>query len=53
VSTNGIGNYTQIFAETFKPAQLYALILVLAVTAVVLNELVGLLESRFSRWKQL
>jgi ABC-type nitrate/sulfonate/bicarbonate transport system permease component len=52
VSSNGIGNYTQIFAETFKPAQLYALILVLAITAVVLNELVGLVESRFSRWKQ-
>ena len=30
-----------------------ALILVLAVTAVVLNELVGLVESHFSRWKQL
>jgi hypothetical protein len=27
-------------------------ILVLAFTAVVLNELVGLVESRFSRWKQ-
>jgi ABC-type nitrate/sulfonate/bicarbonate transport system permease component len=52
VSTNGIGNYTQIFAETFKPASLYALILVLAVTAVALNEIVGLIESRFSRWKQ-
>ena len=53
VSSNGIGNYTQIFAETFKPASLYALILVLAVTAVVLNELVGLVESHFSRWKQM
>jgi ABC-type nitrate/sulfonate/bicarbonate transport system permease component len=52
VSTNGIGNYTQIFAETFKPDKLYGLILVLAVTAVVLNELVGLVEKRFSRWKQ-
>ena len=52
VSTNGIGNYTQIFAETFKPASLYALILVLAVTAVALNEIVGLVETRFSRWKQ-
>jgi NitT/TauT family transport system permease protein len=52
VSTNGIGSYTQIFAETFKPASLYALILVLAVTAVILNELVGLVESHFSRWKQ-
>lgn len=52
VSTNGIGNYTQIFAETFKPGKLYGLILVLAVTAVALNEIVALVEARFSRWKQ-
>jgi ABC-type nitrate/sulfonate/bicarbonate transport system permease component len=52
VSSNGIGNYTQIFAETFKPGKLYGLILVLALTAVVLNEIVGLIEKRFSRWKQ-
>jgi NitT/TauT family transport system permease protein len=52
VSTNGIGNYTQIFAETFKPGKLYGLILVLAVTAVALNEIVGRVELRFSRWKQ-
>jgi len=52
VSSNGIGNYTQIFAETFKPASLYAVILVLAITAVVLNELVALVEKHFSRWKQ-
>jgi NitT/TauT family transport system permease protein len=52
VSSNGIGNYTQIFAETFKPASLYAVILVLAITGVALNEIVGLVEKRFSRWKQ-
>jgi ABC-type nitrate/sulfonate/bicarbonate transport system permease component len=52
VSTNGIGNYTQIFAETFKPASLFGLILVLAAGAVVLNELVRKVEDRFSRWKQ-
>ena len=52
VSSNGIGNYTQIFAETFKPASLYALILVLALTAVALNELAALIEKHFSRWKQ-
>ncbi|HEV8022288.1 MAG TPA: ABC transporter permease [Candidatus Lustribacter sp.] len=52
VSSNGIGNYTQIFAETFKPASLYSVILVLALTAVVLNELVALVEKHFSRWKQ-
>ena len=52
VSTNGIGNYTQIFAETFKPASLFGLILVLAAGAVALNELVRTVEERFSRWKQ-
>lgn len=52
VSTNGIGSYTQIFAETFKPAQLFGLILVLAAGAVALNELVRTVEERFSRWKQ-
>jgi ABC-type nitrate/sulfonate/bicarbonate transport system permease component len=52
VSSNGIGSFTQIFAETFKPAQLYSLVLVLAVMAVIVNELVGLVETHFSRWKQ-
>ena len=52
VSSNGIGSFTQIFAETFKPAQLYSLVVVLAVMAVVVNELVGLVETHFSRWKQ-
>ena len=52
VSTNGIGNYTQIFAETFRPAALFGLIFTLAVGAVCLNELVRMVENRFSRWKQ-
>lgn len=52
VSTNGIGNYTQIFADTFKPAALFGLIFTLAVGAVCLNELVRMVENRFSRWKQ-
>jgi ABC-type nitrate/sulfonate/bicarbonate transport system permease component len=52
VSTNGIGNYTQRFAETFKPALLFGLIFTLAVGAVCLNELVRMVENRFSRWKQ-
>jgi NitT/TauT family transport system permease protein len=51
VSSNGIGNFVQIFAETFKPAQLYSVILVLAIMAVCVNELVGLVETHFSRWK--
>lgn len=52
VSSNGIGNYTQIFAETFKPASLFALAGTLALGAVAINELVRLVENYFSRWKQ-
>jgi NitT/TauT family transport system permease protein len=52
VSSNGIGSFTQIFAETFKPAQLYSIVVVLAVMAVIVNELTGLVETHFSRWKQ-
>jgi ABC-type nitrate/sulfonate/bicarbonate transport system permease component len=52
VSTNGIGAYTQLFADTFKPAPLLALVLTLALIAVVLNELVRLIELRFTRWRQ-
>lgn len=52
VSTNGIGNYTQLFADTFKPASLFALIATLAAIAIVVNQLVRLFEARFTRWKQ-
>jgi NitT/TauT family transport system permease protein len=52
VSTNGIGSYTQLLADTFKPASLLALVLTLALIAVVANELVRMVESRFTRWKE-
>jgi ABC-type nitrate/sulfonate/bicarbonate transport system permease component len=50
-SITGIGYFTQVFAETFDPAPLFALITVLTVMAVALNELVRLVEARFTRWK--
>lgn len=52
VSTAGIGYYTQLYAETFDPAPLFALIFVLATMAVLLNELVRRAELRFSRWRR-
>ena len=52
VSTNGIGAFTQLFADTFKPASLLALVLTLALIAVIANELVRMIESRFTRWKE-
>ena len=51
VSQGGIGFYTLAYSETFNPAALMALVLTLALMAIALNELVRLVEARFSRWK--
>ena len=51
VSTGGIGYWTKLYAETFDPAPLFALIAVLAVMAILLNELVRIAERRFTRWR--
>jgi ABC-type nitrate/sulfonate/bicarbonate transport system permease component len=50
VSTAGIGFYTRLFAESFSPPDLFALISVLAAIAVTLNELCRMAERRFRRW---
>src|SRR5258708_2858009 len=52
VSTAGIGPFTQLFAESFAPAPLFALIGTLALMAILANELVRLVEARFTRWKE-
>ena len=51
VSTSGIGYFSQVFAQTFDPAPLFALIATLAAMAVMLNEAVRTVEHRFTRWK--
>jgi len=51
VSTQGIGYWTKVFAETFDPAPLFALIVILALMAIILNELVRVAERRFTRWR--
>ncbi len=52
VSQGGIGSFTLLYAETFNPAALIALILTLALLAIMLNELVRMVEARYSRWKE-
>lgn len=52
VSTAGIGYYTQLYAETFDPAPLFALIILIAACAVVLNETLRRAELHFGRWRQ-
>jgi NitT/TauT family transport system permease protein len=51
VSTSGVGYFTKLFAETFDPSPLFALIGVLALMAIGLNELVRVIERRFARGK--
>jgi ABC-type nitrate/sulfonate/bicarbonate transport system permease component len=41
-----------LFADTLRPAALLALVLTLALIAVIANELVRSVESRFTRWRQ-
>ena len=52
VSQGGIGFFTLLYAESFNPAALIALVLTLALLAVIANELVRMIEARFSRWKE-
>jgi NitT/TauT family transport system permease protein len=51
VSQGGIGFFTQTYSESFNPSALMALVLTLALMAIALNEVVRLVEARFSRWK--
>jgi ABC-type nitrate/sulfonate/bicarbonate transport system permease component len=51
VSTGGIGYYTQLFSNSFRPASMFALVAVLAVMAAFLNEVVRRAEIRASFWR--
>jgi ABC-type nitrate/sulfonate/bicarbonate transport system permease component len=51
VSQAGIGFYTHRFADGFQPANLFALISMLAAIAVILNEICRLGENWFNRWR--
>ena len=51
VSSGGIGYYTRLFTDTFAPSKVFALVGMIAVFAVVLNELCRRAESHFNRWR--
>ena len=51
VSQAGVGYLTSTYTQTFQPQNLFALIVILAAIAVVLNELCRLSETRLSRWQ--
>ncbi|HTH96912.1 MAG TPA: ABC transporter permease [Stellaceae bacterium] len=51
VSQAGIGFFTHRYADAFQPANLFALIVMLAAIAVTLNEVCRIGEGRFNRWQ--
>jgi NitT/TauT family transport system permease protein len=51
VSAAGIGYFTSMFTQSFDPTKLLGLISVLAVMAIVLNEMVRRVEVHFGRWR--
>lgn len=51
VSTAGIGHFTSMFTQAFDPTRLLGLISILAVMAIILNELMRRAETHFSRWR--
>jgi len=50
ISTGGIGYYTRLFSDSFDPGAMFALVSVLGLMAVVLNEIVRRAERRASFW---
>jgi NitT/TauT family transport system permease protein len=51
VSSGGIGHFTSLFSENFQPDKLFALIGVLALMAILINEVMRAFERRMSRWR--
>ena len=51
VSTAGIGYFTSIFTQNLQPAKLIGLVSMLALIAVVLNEIVRRAELHYRRWR--
>jgi NitT/TauT family transport system permease protein len=53
VSSGGIGYFTSLYTTGFEPANLLALIAMLAIVAVTLNESARRAEIRFSNWREI
>jgi NitT/TauT family transport system permease protein len=51
VSTAGIGYFTSVFTQNLDPTKLIGLVSILAVMAIVLNELVRRAELHYGRWR--
>lgn len=49
---NGLGQLIAAYSATFRMEAVYAILLLLAAVAVLLNQLMGLAERRLLRWQQ-
>ena len=47
----GIGYFTELYSESFEPANLFALVAMIAAAAICLNEILRRAELRFGRWR--
>lgn len=51
-SQKGVGFYTRQFSDTFQPDMLFALVLLISVAAITINEMLRRAEYHFSRWRR-
>lgn len=51
VSTAGIGYFTSVFTQNLDPTKLIGLVSILAIMAILLNEIVRRLEIHYGRWR--
>lgn len=50
-SQRGVGYYIRHYSETFESHNLFALVLLVSVTGIVMNEILRRAERHFSRWR--
>lgn len=51
-SLSGVGYFSKQFAQAFQPASLFGLILIVAVMAILINELLRLAETKLTVWRR-
>ncbi len=52
VSQEGVGHFINLFSEGFKSGQLFAMIAVLSLVSIIVNEVLRAIEGRLSRWAE-
>jgi ABC-type nitrate/sulfonate/bicarbonate transport system permease component len=51
-SVSGVGYFSRQYAQSFKPAELFGLIAIVAAIAIALNELLRVAEKRLTAWRR-